>query len=160
MAVPDAISAAAFGAAGLLLVACSAPAAPVPGPTTTPEPPAPPAACLLDASALGTATGLTWTVDEAMASDLRCVYDPVGATGDVFLVVDVVGDGTDIETVAQVCADGSRTPTDSGFGCRLPTGGVFAARTDSGRLTTVAAARIPDATSAEQLGAALTEQLG
>ncbi len=145
----------------LLVVACSGPAAPAPGPITTrtTEPPAPPAACLLDVSALGIDTGLRWVIDDATASDSRCVYDPVGAADDVFLVVDVTEGGADIDTVAQVCTDGSVEPADTGFGCRLATGGVFAARADGNRLVTVAAAQLPAGTTPEQLDSALTGQL-
>lgn len=161
MTLRDAARVAVLGAAGLLLVACSAQTAPVSGPTATPppEPPAPPAACLLDASALGTSTGVTWTVDESTASDLRCVYDPAGAADDVFVVVDVVEDGTAVDVVAEVCVVGSRTPTGTGFGCRLATGGVFAARTDGERLITVAVTQLPAGTTPEQLDAAITGQL-
>ncbi|MBC8093543.1 MAG: hypothetical protein H7Y15_16720 [Pseudonocardia sp.] len=120
---------------------------------------APPAACVLDVTALSAVTGLTWTVDEATAGDRRCVYDPRPA-GTAFVVIDVTAP-TDLETVAQVCAPGSRTPVEGdGFVCRLSGGGVYAARARPDALLTMAAAEIPAGTTADLLAAAFLDQPG
>ena len=142
---------------GVLLAGCTAAPAPPP-PPVPPPPPAPPAACLLDVAALRTATGPAWVADETAATDTRCVYDPEGATAGEFVVVEV-GPAVVLDDVAAVCADGTRTPTGTGFTCRLPGGGVFAATLHDGDLVTVAAVEVPASTTPDRLATALGAQL-
>lgn len=147
-------------AGAALLTACTgAPAAPDTAPDIAPPaPPAPPAACLLDTDALRVATGVAWTADATTATDTRCVYDP--DTGTEFAVVDLApAPATPLAEVAAVCTDGTRAPAGDGFACRLAGGGVFAATVRDGELTTLAAASVPAATTADRLAAALADQL-
>lgn len=158
MVLSDAVGARLLGplACALLVTACTAPVTPAAAPA--PEPPAPPAACLLDTDALRVATGIAWTADATTATDLRCVYDPDGATVTEFVVVDVAA-ATPLDDVAGVCAEGTRTPAGDGFGCRLTGGGVFAATVRDGELVTLAAAAVPATVTADRLATALAEQL-
>jgi hypothetical protein len=161
-------------AGAVWLTACTG--TPAPAPAAPPEPPPPPAACLLDTDALRVATGLTWAPDDTTASDTRCVYDPGTGTGTEFVVVDVdppavtepptpldeptpLDDPTPVDDIAAVCAGDTRVPAGSGFVCRLPAGGVFAATVRDGALVTLAAAAVPAATTADALGTAFAEQL-
>lgn len=147
------------GLAGPVVAGCSA--APVPdAPPATTEPPAPPAACLLDTGALQAATGLAWTPDATTAGDARCVYDPASGTGAEFAAVDVAPrpSGT-LDDIAALCAAGSRTPASTGFVCRLEGGGVFAATDRGSDLVTLAVATVPEGTTAAQLTTALAEQI-
>lgn len=143
---------------GVLLAGCTGAPPPAAAPAPAPPPPAPPAACLLDVEALRAATGPAWAADEAVASDTRCVYDPAGGTDGEFVVVDV-GPAVPLDDVAALCADGTRTPAGTGFTCRLPGGGVFAATVHDGDLVTAAAAEVPAATTSDRLAAALGAQL-
>lgn len=133
-----------------------------------PRPP-PPAACLLDVEALDAATGLAWTPDPTTAGDDRCVYDPADAERTEFLVVTIEPaiDDPALDTPAldtpdldALCASGtSMSVGGTGFVCRLPDGGVFAALVRDDELVTVAMAEIPTRTSAEQVGRAFAAQL-
>lgn len=142
-------------AGAVVLTGCAGTPAPDAAPVA-PEPPAPPAACLLDADALAAATGVAWTPDGTAASDTRCVYDARGS--DAFLVVDLAAP-VPLDDVAAVCDGDTRTPAGSGFVCRLPGGGVFAATEHDGDLLTLAAAAVPAATTADRLASALGAQL-
>ncbi|MEJ3654914.1 hypothetical protein WEH80_35055 [Actinomycetes bacterium KLBMP 9759] len=157
-----------------------------PGPSgTAPEPaPEPPAACLLDAGALSSATGVTWTPDEVAASDTRCVYDPAppppaaaaaapsaasptsAAGDDEFLAVSVApftGEPAgELDAVAAVCDRDSRAPVAApggGFVCRFHGGSVFGAAIRGSDLITVSTSAVPPGTTAAQLVFALSEQL-
>jgi hypothetical protein len=155
------VSARLLGAltAAVLLSGCTG-VAPVPDPAPpTTEPPAPPAACLLDTEALRVATGLAWAADTTTATDTRCVYDPDGGTGTEFVVVDVAQPGVPLDQVAELCTAGTRIPAGEGLVCGLAGGGVFAATVRGGELVTLAAASVPAATTADRLTAALGEQL-
>jgi hypothetical protein len=169
-----------MAAAAAVLTGCSTPdAAPVPPPVQA-APPAPPAACLLDPARLATDTGLTWTPDQATASDTRCVYDPGGPVTPAsspspstapdpadFLAVEVapaVADDaqTELDGVAGACADGSRAPVRDdghGFVCRFRGGSVFAAAVRAGQLVTVSVSAVPDGTTTARLVLALQQQL-
>lgn len=148
----------AIALAGLLLAACTAappPAAPQP---PAAEPVGLPAACVLDIAALSASTGLGWAVDDATAGDRRCVYDPQPA-GTAFIAVDVSGPA-ELDAVAQVCAPGPVTSVGvDGFVCRLPGGGVYAARLRADVLLTVAAAEVPPGSTADRLATAFVDQL-
>lgn len=143
-------------AGAVVLTGCTAAPAPDAAPVTT-EPPAPPAACLLDVDALTAASGVAWTPDEIAASDTRCVYDADG--GGEFLVVEITA-SVPLDEVAAVCTSGSRAPAGGGFVCGLPGGGVFAATERDGDLLTLATATVPAATTSERLATALGGQLG
>lgn len=164
--------------APLLVLASGCTGAGPPGPARQTDPPAPPAACLLDPAALAATSGVAWTPDRSIASDTRCVYDvaapatagttPTPADGPpAFLAVETApiraGDPTtELDTIAQLCAEGSRAPVtapEGAFVCRLAGGGVFAATVREGELVTLAAASVPAATTADLLATALAEQL-
>jgi hypothetical protein len=177
-AVPGSLCAVAAAAA--VLTGCSAPdAAPVPPPVQA-APPPPPAACLLDPARLAADTGLTWTPDQATASDTRCVYDPGGPVRPApsqspttapdpadFLAVEItpaVADDaqTELDDVAGACADGSRAPVQDdghGFVCRFRGGSVFAAAVRAGQLVTMSVSAVPDGTTTARLVLALQQQL-
>lgn len=141
------------------LAGCTAGTAPVAAPGPTPEPVAPPAACVLDVPALTTATGLVWTPEETTASDTRCVYDAATGSSTDFLVVER-GDAGPLETLAQACGPGSRTEAGTdGFVCRFPGGGVFAARDRDGVVLTLAAAETPVGSTPDRLVTAFAGQL-
>ena len=150
-------------AAGLLTACTSEPAEPLP----QAQPPAPPAACLLDDAELAATTGLTWTPDQSTATDTRCVYDPAGNPGPAgFLAVDVASSTDDaaseLDTIARLCEGGSRADVkaaDGGFVCRFDGDGVYAALVQGGRVVTVASSAVPPGTTTARLAVALTQQL-
>lgn len=95
----------------LLALATGCTAEPGIAPPPIVAPPAPPVACMLDVEALGAATGVTWTLDPATASDTRCLYDAEppetssDSTGDDGSGADVTGG----ETAESDTADGEST---------------------------------------------------
>lgn len=149
--------------AGLLTACTSEPAAPTP----QAQPPAPPAACLLDGAALAATTGLAWTPDQSTATDTRCVYDPAGNPGPAgFLAVEVGSSSDDaasqLDTIAELCQSGSRADVqaaDGGFVCRFDDDGVYAALVQGGQVVTVASSAVPPGTTAARLAVAFTQQL-
>ena len=157
---------AALLATGLVLGGCSA-VAPAPVPTPQAQPPAPPAACLLDGAALGATTGITWTPDQSTATDTRCVYDPPGSPGPAgFLAVDVSTStddaATQLDTIAQLCVSGSRADVDAadgGFTCRYDGSNLYAAMVRGDQLVTISSSAVPAGTTAAKLALGLTEQL-
>ena len=152
--------------AALLLAGCTSGTATDPDRSRQAPPPDPPAACLLDTAALAAATGVTWTPDQSIATDTRCVYDPTGEAGARFLAVDIAPTSGDVagalDTVAEVCEAGSRAPVsddDTGFVCRFQGGSVYGATVRDSKLVTVAAAAVPTGTTAARLVVALTRQI-
>lgn len=168
----------------LLLAGCDGPvAAPTPDAPVaeTAVPPAPPAACLLDAAALAAGTGVAWTPDQATATDTRCVYDAGGGpSGPTFLTVTLgplteADPAAEIETLAQLCVKGTRsalTARDGGFLCRVDgdparpltptqaeTAAVYAALVHGDQVVTVSASAVPPATTAARLTATVTVQM-
>jgi hypothetical protein len=142
--------------AGALAGCTAVPASPVAAPAPPPPPPPPPAACLLDAGALATGTGLTWAPDLVTATDARCVYDPSG--GGAFLVVDLTP-GRDLETPAALCDEGSAAPLPwGGLVCRFGPG-VLGVGAVGDRVVTIAAAEVPPGTDATRLLVAFGEEL-
>jgi hypothetical protein len=165
--------AAALLTVGALLAGCTADSGTGPAETPPPQaaPPPPPAACLLDTAALAADTGLTWTPDQATATDTRCVYDPQGdaagtADGPAFVTVEVAAagePGAQLDTLAELCEQGSRAPVeaaDGGFVCRFQGGNVFAALVSRGKVVTVAASAVPTGATAATLVVAFAKQLG
>jgi hypothetical protein len=173
----------ALAAAGLMAGCSSGSGAGSDTPVVQAPPPAPPAACLLDAGKLAGTTGISWKADQTTASDTRCVYDPaagsdVGASptgeaaaaasdGPQFLAV-TLGDATasdpttELDTLAQVCDAGSRAPmvaADGAFVCRFRAGSVFAAEVRHGKVVTLAASAVPTGTTGARLVVAFGEQL-
>lgn len=147
-----------------LLTACSAdPVEPAP----QAQPPAPPAACLLDDPALAATTGVAWTPDQSTATDTRCVYDPAGNPRPAgFLAVDITASdddaATELDSIAELCESGSRADmkvADGGFVCRFDGDGVYAALVRGGRVVTVASSAVPPGTTAARLAVAFTQQL-
>lgn len=137
-------------------------------------PPAPPAACLLDAARFTDDTNVTWNPDQATASDTRCVYDAAGGpasgtgtAGPQFTAVTVAPVTTtdpaaELDTVAQACTAGTRAPVPSsrtGFVCRVAGGTVFGATAHGGQIVTVSVSAVPPATSAARLVFAVSRQL-
>jgi hypothetical protein len=183
-----AVRAARWGAsvaALLLLAGCTggdvAPA-PVPPAPERAAPPPPPAACALDVARMAAATGLTWTPDQATATDGRCVYDPSGSTAptapappgevvappgsDFVAVVIAPLAGTDgqaeLEGLAALCEAGSRAPVDvpdGGFVCRFAGGSVYSAAVRGADLVTVSASAVPAGTTAARMVVALGDEL-
>lgn len=143
------------GGVGLFLLASCTAVPGTPAAVPEPEPPAPPAACLLDVAALTAATGVEWAPDLVTATDSRCVYD----AGEEFLAVDLVP-GDDLETPAALCDEGSRTDLPSGgLTCRFGTGVFAAAVLDGPAVVTIAAAEPPSGSDAARLGTAFGDQL-
>ncbi|WP_214370407.1 hypothetical protein [Pseudonocardia sp. H11422] len=136
-------------------------------PATAAAPPAPPAGCLLDVATFDADTGLAWAVDDATASDRRCIYNPAGTPGRDFVGVDVapLTGGTaavELDALGGVCDDGTRTPVAAGEGafvCRFQGGSVFSAVVTGGRVVTVAVSGVPAGTTADRLAAAFSTQL-
>jgi hypothetical protein len=135
------------------------------------DPPAPPAACVLDADALGSATDVKWTPDQSTASDTRCVYDavpqPEGAGGPQFLTVALfprtqADASAERELLAQLCLKGSRVDVDAadgGFVCRFDGDLVFGALVRGNEVVQVSTSAIPAATAGATLAGAISEQL-
>ncbi len=151
-----------------LLGGCSAAAGPItPDPAPRAQPPAPPAACVLDTAALTAATGLTWTPDQSTATDTRCVYDPSGSSGPAgFLTVEVSTSTDDaasqLDTIAALCDRGSRADVkagDGGFVCRFDGTNTYAAVVGGSRVVTVSTSAVPPGTTAAQLTAMIARQL-
>lgn len=65
--------------APLLALAAGCTGSGPPDPAPQAVPPAPPAACLLDPATLAATSGVTWTPDQSIATDTRCVYDAAPA---------------------------------------------------------------------------------
>jgi hypothetical protein len=153
-------------AAGLVLGGCSA-VAPAPEPAPRAQPPAPPAACLLDGAALTATTGITWTPDQSTATDTRCVYDPAGSSGPAgFLTVEVSPSADDaatqLDTIAALCVSGSRADVDAadgGFTCRYNGSDVYAAMVRADQLVTISSSAVPAGTTAAELALGLADQL-
>jgi len=154
------------GVIAVLGSGCSAGSDPT-GPAPQAQPPAPPAACLLDGSELAATTGVTWIPDQSAATDTRCVYDPAGDNGPAgFLAVDVSSStddaATQLDTIGEICESGSRSDVDAadgGFVCRFDGDGVYAALVQGGQVVTVATSAVPTGTTAARLAVAFTQQL-
>jgi hypothetical protein len=134
-------------------------------------PPDPPAACVLDTTALADATHVTWTPDQATANDTRCVYDagPNAATpaGPAFLTVSLFNrtqadPAAERESLAQLCVQGSRVDlnkADGGFVCRFDGDLVYGALVRGDQVVQVATSAIPRSTASAALSSAITDQL-
>ncbi len=150
------------GGLGLILLAGCTAVPGSPAAVSEPEPPAPPAACLLDTAALAADSGVAWEPDLITATDTRCVYD----AGEAFLAVDIAPGTDDLETPAQLCDATTRTDLPAGgLVCRFGDG-VFAAAVlqpgevaDGDALLTIAAAQVPAGSDAPRLADALARQL-
>jgi hypothetical protein len=160
---------AAAAAAAIAAVALGGCAADPPLPKA--DPPAPPAACVLDTSSLGSATDVTWTPDQSTASDTRCVYDaaspPKDASGPQFLTVSLfprtqADASAERELLAQLCLKGSRIDVDAadgGFVCRFDGNLVFGALVRGDQVVQVSTSAIPAATASATLAGAISDQL-
>lgn len=135
------------------------------------DPPAPPAACVLDTTTLASATDVTWTPDQSTASDTRCVYDagpaPTGTGGPQFLTVSLfprtqADPSAERELLAQVCLKGSRVDVDAadgGFVCQFDGALVYGALVRGDQVVQVSTSAVPAATASATLAAAISDQL-
>jgi hypothetical protein len=135
------------------------------------DPPAPPAACVLDTDALSSATDVKWTPDQSTASDTRCVYDAApqqnGASGPQFLTVSLfprtqADSSAERELLAQLCVKGSRVDVDAadgGFVCRFDGDLVFGALVRGDQVVQVSTSAIPATTASATLAGAISDQL-
>lgn len=135
------------------------------------EPPAPPAACVLDTETLTSATDVKWTPDQTTANDTRCIYDaapaPAGTDGPQFLTVSLfpktqADAAAERELLAELCQKGSRVDVDAadgGFICRFDGDLVYGVLVRGNQVVQVASSAIPAATASATLAAAISDQL-
>ncbi len=158
--------AAAVAVAAVVLGGCAADP-----PLPNADPPAPPAACVLDTETLTSATDVKWTPDQTTASDTRCVYDaapaPAGTDSPQFLTVSLLPKtqadaAAERELLAQLCQRGSRVDVDAadgGFICRFDGDLVYGVLVRGDQVVQVASSAIPAATASATLAAAISDQL-
>ncbi len=133
--------------------------------------PDPPAACVLNTTALTSATDVTWTPDQSTANDTRCVYDagpaPASPGGPAFLTVSLfprtqADPAAERELLAQLCRKGSRVDVDAadgGFVCRFDGDLVYGVLVRGDQVVQVAASAIPASTASATLASAISDQL-